>query len=973
MSNGTQNYVPIPNNSQEIVDYLKTEGIVARLKVILNNIVTNTDQGGVRLYIDEKGALKLGETTLIEDTTAKNVDEQLEKLKQDIGKLDEAIQSLRLVDTRFNQSLSTISESLRQLQEELDELELSGSGVGKYYPTDAITEEEIQGAIFGDFDTNKALSPNSFAFGEKVTAGCRCYYYGDNVVFTDTNATITLQQVQERLSNVPESFETGWQVGDVISMVNNSKYWNCATIESINGNIITVSKLPFTSIADMSGDMGHDDYAIFVFARPESGTGSVSNTAFAQGVDVKGLGYASFTSGRQNENQAQYGFVSGRRNKLTGHAGFVTGQGNTVTGDSAGTFGGNNTVSGAKGLAMGNGNTLTSHNSFIGGHNNKLYSYDSIVSGYGNTVSSPRSFVIGTSNTVTSSTGGNLIGGASNIVENGNYNLLTGNSNEIRNGNSNTCEGSDCNVEGANRCHVEGMGNTSFADDTHIQGRFAKRDYDGRYAHILGNGTGYNNYSNAHTIDWEGNAWYAGKLYIGGTDQDDGKEVATLDKVEIVPTTIGAEGDMTVEEFVSLVASNNHNLKKITLLEDIVIQFDETLHLHFDIDLGGHTLTLVGTNEVHNDVQFYPSTIKNGVIQFNTVPIASMFGMNLKDLVLLGETSISIGDSYLDTVTNDTYVETSSFNKMYRCNFSVLYVQNPLEISYSTVSTFVVRYPLISAINNQISLLDCDEKDSLDLSDNELVFIGNKVDNYQGSNAEIVQSAEFIQRKELISLKDLLYTTKPFTQSFAALTATPDDWSIVGEGYTFGDKGIIPGHTGTYGDTKVLKNDMFITGDEEYTFTIQMSHFSGTQHIHWGASSLEDAAVRSTNASGYTFTAKPSGDYKSGIYSLYKDGVQIASFTDKNTSYGYQNIRTYKFTISSTGIVVNGPFSLEDGATKIFVPDEAVIKEGYVGAVLTCNNVDSVIPKLATLGIQYNTQERLDSIEARLAAIEAKL
>ena len=27
--------------------------------------------------------------------------------------------------------------------------------------------------------------------------------------------------------------------------------------------------------------------------------------------------------------------------------------------------------------------------------------------------------------------------------------------------------------------------------------------------------------SNAHTLDWQGTAWYAGDVYVGGTSQDD--------------------------------------------------------------------------------------------------------------------------------------------------------------------------------------------------------------------------------------------------------------------------------------------------------------------------------------------------------------------------------------------------------------------------------------------------------------------
>ena len=58
----------------------------------------------------------------------------------------------------------------------------------------------------------------------------------------------------------------------------------------------------------------------------------------------------------------------------------------------------------------------------------------------------------------------------------------------------------------------------------------------GTYAHIVGNGTSDAARSNAHTLDWDGNAWYAGDVYVGstsGTNIDEGsKKLATEEFVE---------------------------------------------------------------------------------------------------------------------------------------------------------------------------------------------------------------------------------------------------------------------------------------------------------------------------------------------------------------------------------------------------------------------------------------------------------
>ena len=62
--------------------------------------------------------------------------------------------------------------------------------------------------------------------------------------------------------------------------------------------------------------------------------------------------------------------------------------------------------------------------------------------------------------------------------------------------------------------HVEGKSTKAAGDSQHVQGRFNIEDTENKYAHILGNGWNENNRKNAHTIDWDGNAWFAGDVSI---------------------------------------------------------------------------------------------------------------------------------------------------------------------------------------------------------------------------------------------------------------------------------------------------------------------------------------------------------------------------------------------------------------------------------------------------------------------------
>lgn len=64
--------------------------------------------------------------------------------------------------------------------------------------------------------------------------------------------------------------------------------------------------------------------------------------------------------------------------------------------------------------------------------------------------------------------------------------------------------------------HVEGIYTSAKSEAQHVQGKYNIEDTNNTYAHIVGNGTS-NTRSNAHTLDWDGNAWYAGKVTAGGT------------------------------------------------------------------------------------------------------------------------------------------------------------------------------------------------------------------------------------------------------------------------------------------------------------------------------------------------------------------------------------------------------------------------------------------------------------------------
>ena len=110
-----------------------------------------------------------------------------------------------------------------------------------------------------------------------------------------------------------------------------------------------------------------------------------------------------------------------------------------------------------------------------------------------------------------------------------------------------TASGNYSHAEGINTkalgkySHAEGRGTKVSSESQHVQGKYNIEDKDNKYAHIVGNGTEDNKRSNAHTLDWNGNAWFAGNVSIDGTPTND-KDLITKKYVDdakasiVVPT-----------------------------------------------------------------------------------------------------------------------------------------------------------------------------------------------------------------------------------------------------------------------------------------------------------------------------------------------------------------------------------------------------------------------------------------------------
>ena len=132
-------------------------------------------------------------------------------------------------------------------------------------------------------------------------------------------------------------------------------------------------------------------------------------------------------------------------------------------------------------------------------------------------------------------------------------------------GASTTASSSSSHAEGFNTTasgmysHAEGLYTKAKSSNQHVQGKYNVEDSQGKYAHIVGNGTGSAR-SNAHTLDWNGVPWFKGRPQFGGTAMNNGSQtvMANGDKeIILASSTAGStkKFKITVDDSGALTAT----------------------------------------------------------------------------------------------------------------------------------------------------------------------------------------------------------------------------------------------------------------------------------------------------------------------------------------------------------------------------------------------------------------------------------
>ena len=158
------------------------------------------------------------------------------------------------------------------------------------------------------------------------------------------------------------------------------------------------------------------------------------------------------------------------------------------------------------------------------------------------------------------------------------YGTASGYASHIEGGGS-YAQGSCSHAEGlattakGNYSHSEGRYTIASSNNQHVEGCANIEDAASEYIHIAGNGD-FGAPSNAHTLDWDGNAWFSGDVYVGSTsgiNKDAGsKKLATEEYVETEVASLVGSAPETLNTIEELASALNNNANIITVLNDAI-------------------------------------------------------------------------------------------------------------------------------------------------------------------------------------------------------------------------------------------------------------------------------------------------------------------------------------------------------------------------------------------------------------------
>ena len=330
---------------------------------------------------------------------------------------------------------------------------------------------EVCGERFNDYEGNKALAAGSHAEGVRSieydgtkqtiihnVAGCGCfeidsknilnsYYYYPN--FNITNKTITVK-----------GDASAYAAGDVISVITDTNFDECATIASVayNGSdktVITLQEWPEGLVQGSSSLLNTSEWVksytpmtLRVVAKPLIGTTFLGLGAHTEGLGSRALADGAHAEGRETQAVGRYGHTEGRETKAY-YAAHAEGWKSQAIGNHAHAEGEATKASGYNAHAEGDSSTASGKTSHAEG-------YDTLAEG-------------------------NMSHAEGNKTQATGYASHTEGDQNIASNSSAHAEGYKNQATGK-MSHAEGDNNIAAGESSHAEGRWTEANHQGSHA-----------------------------------------------------------------------------------------------------------------------------------------------------------------------------------------------------------------------------------------------------------------------------------------------------------------------------------------------------------------------------------------------------------------------------------------------------------------------------------------------------------
>lgn len=397
--------------------------------------------------------------------------------------------------TRLNTLVDSDDTTLDQLSEIVAYIKSNRSVI------DSITTDKVNVSdVINNLTTNATNKPLSAAQGVEIKTLIDAL---QDEVDKHTHSIADVGGLQNALNNKAEQSA----LNEVSGIANEAKTASASNTSLINDNTSKINTLETEVLKKADEEHTHEISEIedlTVTATELNHLDGVTSNVQAQ---LDGLSNDYMTK----ENPSGTGsFSMNRKAESTiGEYSHAEGYETTASGRYSHSEGSYTTASGYHSHSEGNGTTATEYASHAEGFNSNATGEYSHAEGYSTDANGDGSHSEGWATTAS---------GTASHAE----------------GSLTDATGADSHAEGSyttasGECsHVEGFHTEASGEYQHVQGKYNIRDRNNTYAHIVGNGYVVNASvitSNAHTLDWDGNAWFAGD--VTATDAE-GRSVSLL-------------------------------------------------------------------------------------------------------------------------------------------------------------------------------------------------------------------------------------------------------------------------------------------------------------------------------------------------------------------------------------------------------------------------------------------------------------